>query len=45
MTRTATDQTDSPADSRPVQWLRLLKLVLTVLTLVCSLWKLLTGLA
>lgn len=46
MTLTATDSDDSPpTDSRLAQWLRLLKLVLTVLTLAVSLWKAASGLA
>ncbi|MFC7082368.1 hypothetical protein [Halorussus caseinilyticus] len=44
MTATTSERDDSLTDSRFAQFLRLLKLVLTVLTLAVSLWKA-TGLA
>lgn len=45
MTATASERADSLTDSRFAQWLRLLKLLLTVLTLLVSLWKAVAGLA
>lgn len=44
MTATASARDDSLTDSRYVQLLRVLKLLLTVLTLLVSLWKAFTGL-
>jgi hypothetical protein len=45
MTATAIDRDDPPDSSRLARWLRLLKLLLTVLTLAVSLWKALAGVA
>lgn len=45
MTLTSTERDDALADSQLARWLRLLKLLLTVLMLAVSLWKALSGVA